>query len=147
MKKLFFLVMPSFFAFAVLGNEHLRIICSGLDENLGRASVQIHKIWHHLEPGMEPPTTYKISYQYIGTNSVGNWNEAGSGVDDSKIFSDQEAKAAFHNDGYFAIENHNHSVPNYFSFRLDLLTNNASIVFNCGKTTYFSVLLTCTGRF
>lgn len=145
MKKLFFLLIPSFFAFAVFGNEHLRIICSGLDANLGRSTVQIHKIWHHLEPGMEPPTTYKISYQYIAP--VENWNETGSIVDGSKIFSDQEALAAFYNDGYFAIDNQNHSVANYFCFRLDLKTNNASIVFKSGKTTNISVPLTCTGRF
>jgi hypothetical protein len=131
-------------ASTMLSNETPVMLCSGTHPNGSRANVEITKFWHHLEPGMEPDTSYEFSYAYIGENSLGNWGEAGSVAKGSFSLTHQEmmnAKKA----GQLTIEEKQINVAYYFGFDLNLNTKEATISHQSGKSIKWGLSLQCTG--
>ncbi len=140
-----YILLGIFSANTVLANETPVMLCSGLHENGSRANVEITKVWHHLEPGMEPDTTYLFSFTYIGENSLGFWNHAGSIVKGNFSISNQKIMNAIES-GQLIHKKENSSVAYYLDFDLNLSTKEAILSHRSGKPVSFNLSLQCTGN-
>lgn len=134
----------SFGAHALGVIESPLMVCSGLHENGSRANVEITKFWHHLEPGMDPAPRYELVYTYIGENSIGFWDHAGSKVKGSVSFSDSQMMDAV-DTGKLSVAEKQSNVVYYFNFDLDVSTKKATISHRSGKSVAWEMALDCTG--
>lgn len=142
----FILLSVGFSANTLLAVETPIMLCSGLHENGSRANVEITKIWHHLEPGMEPETTYEISYIYIGENSLGFWNHTGSVVKGNISLSNQEVMNA-RRAGELSYINEQSDRSYYINFSVNLNTKDGVLSHRSGMPVNFVISLRCTGDF
>ncbi|MCA9507695.1 MAG: hypothetical protein KC505_04640 [Myxococcales bacterium] len=143
--NLSFVLSIVFSSSVLFGHETPLIICSGVHENGSMAILEITKLWHHIEPGMEPDTFYDISFTYMGENSLGFWDQAGSVVKNSISLSDQEMAHAL-SIGQIAYDNEQSNKAYSLSFMLNFSTMQARLFHRSGKPIRFDISLKCVGN-
>ncbi len=123
------------------------MLCSGINNQKAQVQIKITKTFHHLEPGMEPASSYEISHSYIGPNSIGLWDRAGSTVMGSIILSEEEMSLALkQEEAMFVVERTQANVNHSFSLSIHLESNKALIAHTSGKSISYGMTLVCAGK-